>query len=787
MELNKFRNSTKVEFNENLIESILGDFIKSNLPFYNQRTSLMSCIELDPFVSGKVDAAENEEFMNEMMLNMCYDQCHGKDEFNKLDKNNQVKMGSIFYKRIKKQIFECGQVVYDMSGVNQEDDYKDMEHEFIIKVNAGDFIYALNSLYRHLRACGLDNIRIVTPSTRFICAGYNAPIKIRCNSEHLEETLKFLDEMEDELINIVFPVHPIYHVAYAWYGYEQVRNDGITSTSVLTNAIYDAINDVVSDYIKDDYLMSDGTLCREFYQEYNNKHVALRVLLNEMLTQDYDHTLNSIAAATEIKLSRWNIDKNDCLRYAEVNEKLNELFGEVLSDDEYRELKAKEALEAKKNELKEQIDDNDVIRRITNNSGDIRSDKQAVDVVNMDYMSLLGGAFSNVLSGENPQIVSDGLKIVEDYRDLERQEKIGFDQNLTESEPANNSQSNLESVSRGIDLAIKAIEEAEQREMEANNRSLSSDLDLIDISGGATPKVDQSKVVNIPVGESSNLNSFASGKTEVLTDDIETVKGILASENKGDSKGKPERVNPDSYCLDYITEDGVLIPDLKDVSYRGNNLVEALKDGGNQTSLDNIKAIASHFGLTDYEGTKEQNNMLLDILRHLDNYEMDGTVKGTGVKAFASNNSNNQSQVSEEVSEPQSIIIEDATKKDEEEAPQEQIQLTVTPLDIEYNAKFRDSYKYKYSQYVKDTKILDTPVAGTDYTVLDYFMHFDLYSYYKSDSVFVLHEDGIKVNGFYFTMNYLIPYLTNYGPEDLNVIMSYFVEEILPPGKQPKR
>lgn len=868
MELNEFRNNTKVVINEELISSLVEGFIESDSPFYNQKTSLMACIETSPVCSGKVEPDDNEKFMNLMMLNMCYDKCHGKSEFMKLDKDDQVKMGGVFYRKIRKQIFESGQVVYDQSGVNQDNDYKEMEHEFIIKTLPENFIYVLKTLYEGMRKEGLDNFRIVTPSTRFICLGYNAPIKLRCNSADLPKMLKFLDDMDDALASTTMEVHPMYKITGSWYGYEQVRNDGITAPSLVANAVYEAIKTVMTIYTeKIDIAMPDGSLSRDYYSDSKNKYVALRNILASALENDYDFVMEHLVETTKSKLHEWNVNIADCLRYSSINEEVENLFGKELdvealfadrqleqdlqerkqeenpyvpekseeekrleelarkSEEEYEQvlkdrangvvgaplidsrveqanLEAKRKIEARKAELEE------IISRGASFPTNYRTEEdmdQALEALNgkeainndaafasKDYTSQLGASLFSVLNGADPEDVAKYNDALQEYQDLQAQEQLGViissEEEKKDQEPevqadalnSSNGES-LKNFSNSIDLAIKAIEAAEERERQmgalasSQKKDLSS-LDVPDISRKVEPKYDPSKVRTFQIGENNQLNGFASGKTEVLTDIVSKVKNKIEESVPTDKSKKAERVNPYSYCLDYITEDDVLIPDLRDVSYRGNDLMEALRSGGNFATTENVSAIASHFGLTDYQGTREENSKLLDILRNLDKYEMDGTSIETGVKPFG---------YSQKVEQPvKTPVVE---PKEKEEVVEQTFQPTVTPLDIQYNPKFRDSNKYMYSGYVDDTSILDTPVAGCDYTVLDYFLYYDLFNAYKSNSLFVLHEGGTKVTGKEFTMGYLIPYLTNYGPEGLNEIASYFAEEVLPPPKKGDR
>lgn len=865
MELNEFRNNTKVVINEELISSLVEGYIKSDSPFYNQKTSLMACIETDSACAGKVDPDDNEKFMNLLMLNMCFDKCHGKSEFLQLDKEDQVKMGRIFYRKIRKQIFECGQVVYDQSGINQDNDYKEMEHEFIIKTLPENFIYVLKTLYEGMRKEGLKDFRIVTPSTRFVCLGYSAPIKLRCKSADLPNMLRFLDDMDDVLSSTTMEVHPMYKITGSWYGYEQVRNDGITAPSQVANAVYEAIKTVMTIYTeKTDIEMPDGSLSREYYNHTKNKYIALRNILAVALQDDYDFVMEHLVDLTKSKLQEWNVNIADCLRYSSINEEVENIFGKELdvealfmsrqidqaleeknpqenpyilekseeekrleelakkSEEDYEQvlrdrangvlkpsiidsrveqanIDAKRKIEARKAELEEIISrginfpsnyrtEEDMDRALETLTG-----KDAISrdetFASKDYTSQLGASLFSVLNGANPEDVAKYNDALQEYQEIQAQEQFGSlhseeekkeqENQIQEGEVKSSSGESLKTFSNSIDLAIKAIEAAEERERQmqayqtpvTGNKDLSS-LDVPDISRKAEPKYDQSKVRTLNIGDKRNVEGFASAKGDLAPDESTKGKESKPAENVK----KAERVNPESYCLDYITEDDVLIPDLRDVSYRGNDLIEALMSGGNVTSPDNISAIAAHFGLTDYKGTKEENSKLLDVLRNLDKYEMDGTSKETGVKPFLS-----LDRVAEIVASP------DVEIKEKEEVPEETIQPTVTYLDIQYNPKFRDSNKYMYSRYVDDTSILDLQVAGTDYTVLDYFSYYDLFNAYKCDSLFVLHEDGIKVTGKEFTMGYLIPYLTNYGPEDLNVIASYYAEEVLPPPKKGER
>lgn len=883
MEFKEFRNNTKVFINEELVNSIVEGFLVSNLSFYNSSSSLMACLEQDSSCEGKVDSKENEQFMNLVMLNMCIDKCHGKEAFKSLGHENQVKMGQIFYRKIKKKIFESYQVVYDSTGICENDDYKDMEHEFIIKVAPERFVSTLTTVYKNMRRQGLSDFRIITPSTRFVCIGYNAPIKIRCASKDLDKMITFLNSIESELINDVLPVLQVYDVS-SWFGYQQLDFEGKTAPSLLSNAIYEALEIVLDMYITDKVItMPNGVLSSDYYNNAKNKHVAMKNVIIAALASDYDSVMQAIFEITKFKLSDFAINMADCLRFDFVNKKVEEIFGkeidvqglfderveanrEIIRENPNIQMEreinpeeerlndlvrqAEEDLEKVVQEREEANDSESIIesaaeranleaqRRIAERKAELEEivsrgngfpsgfkteeDMEqaleligAKDVINEDpgfasnnYTVKLGESFINVLNGADPEKVSAYHEAADELSDILMEEnnpelaaviKKKNDLDISSADE-------ISSLTKGIDSAIDAIiamEENEQEQMrmgiipEQDNKRDFSRLDIPDISRGAKPGFDPNKVVSVSLGNkgvlegfSSQPENFASGKTEVLTDVVKEVTDKLKETVKDTSSldiQKPERLAPESNCLDYKTSDSVYIPDLRFISYKDNDLIDALKGGGCETNFEYISEIATHFGLQNYTGTREQNRAILHVLRNLDKTSMDGTLLDGSGYALAYLNPGYVEKPKEEVKED---LVKDVVDFQEQNQVQEEIQYiqpTVQAYDISYETKFRDSFKYKYSQYVPDTKILDEMVAGTTYSVLDYFLYFDVFAQYRSDSVFVLHENGIKIKGKEFTTNYLIPYLVNYGSEDLGTIISYFVEEILPPERKVRK
>lgn len=100
----------------------------------------------------------------------------------------------------------------------------------------------------------------------------------------------------------------------------------------------------------------------------------------------------------------------------------------------------------------------------------------------------------------------------------------------------------------------------------------------------------------------------------------------IAGEEIDHNPDKLEYTNPGSNCLEYQLLDGLLIPDLADVAYEGNSLVEALRFGGYETGFNYIRDVAAHFHF-DYTGSDEDNLHLLDILKNPSHYYFDGTLK----------------------------------------------------------------------------------------------------------------------------------------------------------------
>lgn len=921
MELNIFRNNTRVTFSDEdgraLVAFVVDKYKASTLPFYSEDKSLMACMDLDKSFEGKIDVEENNDFINELMLNMCFDFSKGKDKYMELPEDKQVQMGEVFFRKINGQVQKSDIVVYDASGVREDKDYLSMEHEFIIKVMPVDFISSVRYLYEEMRKQNLNDFRIVTPATRFICAGYNAPIRLKCKTKDLDKMISFLDDVSIEFIRKTQDVLPIHNIAGSWYGYEQVLDNGKTSTSTICNAIYDAIVNVVSLYVQEnDVMMEKGLLARDYLADFKNKYVAIRKVLSVILENDYDVVISQIVEETKNRASYYGINLADCLRFESVNREVSKIYGkemdvqsmintrqeqassfetpvEVMSyvpgvyaeetrldnlakqaEEDYQAsqnkeydpsaseervkeevAKAQEAarkkIEERKKYLESLIDeakvknfpsgyeneeDMDNALKIVSGEREVQEDG---NIVNVESASNLEDSFKRVLNGESPETVGKYNDALQEYQDLLEMEKRLDESQETLEEPGEEllTPGDLQKTSDAIDNAIAAIimaEENEARRAQENARGTTQESSDLVAEGGTESEestedtqedlsVDETKFdvdsqeIQEQVSETpTTLDAFSSGKTEVLTDVVTSVSETLKEDKQ---KLQENDLSGEAVCLDYFTEDEVLIPDLKSVAYRGNDLKMALETGGFLTDDDYIAKIAEHFGMSNYSSKPEEMEILLSILRNLNEYNQDGTKKNAPVnkvdeeraaeKVEKKDKKDNALQDDKETLEPDIIsrlikaagkhldakgikrIVDEEdkkTKKDDSQATKKEESAFVPQLNYALPIQpiknvLRDSYKYKYSGYVEDTSILDSEVANTNYTVLDYFEYYDLFNIYRSDSVFVLHEESKEITGKEFTTDYLINYLTNYGPGDLEYIVSLFAEEIKPPKK----
>ncbi len=325
MIVNSFRDKMKMAINDSLIKSIIVGFVDSNLPFYNVEKSFLSCMELDKENAGIVSELENNNFLNELVLDSLFFKYGGKEAFLSLDNSVKEKLASEVYKEIKNSIFKKSKLVYSSNGILGNEDTDDLVHSFIIKVSPEDFISVLNALYKVIKKGNLSGIKIVTPSTRYICTGYNAPIRVKCTSEYLEKTLSMLDNIPSILKEKAKPVLPIYNIG-SWYGYEQLLGNGVPVMSRLAAAIYDAMYEVLQE--RGESIIINEENAQEFFQNARNKYVALRTIIHVALFNNHD-IIDLICHKTKERLSKFEVLENDVFSSKVVNEELARLYNLV--------------------------------------------------------------------------------------------------------------------------------------------------------------------------------------------------------------------------------------------------------------------------------------------------------------------------------------------------------------------------------------------------------------------------------------------------------------------------
>lgn len=790
MKLIEFRNFTKVKLSESLVRSVVDAFLLSNLPFYNENNSLMACMELNPDNSGRVSEEVHDLFVNELMLNMCYDFSSGKESYMALDEENRVKMAQVFYNRIREQVFKKSTVVYDATGVNISGDTKNLEHEFVFNVPPENFVQAVQYLYRSMREKGLRNFRIVTPATRFICAGYNTPIKLKCSSEELDKMIDFLNDIEKDFIEFIgtdyspldSTVPEIYDIAWAsWFGYTQVL-DGKTSASRLCNAIYDALCSVIIDYIhNNDYVMADGKKAEDFYNEFGNKYVAIRKIFQDICLNtklEYTSIIINIFGETLNNFERLGIDENDILRFAEINEKVEKCFGKAdfIEEEDLVTDNSTILMEGGESSIETPVS-------IISNF-ELVSPEEVKDLTEEDYLKadelfrqamveLESQIRSNALFLEEckenddfDSVITSLFKKIENHESLVNDYEIMTNNNISPDELADYNELiqqyyDMLYVEKHYEDGIiwwylndylkreKALEEEEIKTPEENEKTddkfkaLDSAIAFIERMEEEEEEERQRKA-----REEAELNAFAPQNQSENESEIST------DVSKRKEESQPYRLVEGGYSLDYRTKDGILIPDFRAIAYDGNNLGEALKTWGYSLDDGTPKDIAAHFGFTDYTGTEEQDKAIIEILKNLSEYDMYGHKLGENKETVASTN-----------------LVE--TEKQEDSPSQEEGDLYNIPVITDYRA----AAKLTYSFYVSDPDYLDYHVKGTNYTVLDYFKYFNLKERIKYDDKLVTHDDSKVITGREFADG-LVAYLVNWGPDTLDNIIASSIQEI---------
>lgn len=296
--MEKFRESLRGRaLGQSDVSTIVEAYANSNLPFYNETTSLMACMELDPSLAGVISEEEYNSFLTELVNDMFRSYSDGKELHMKF--NNADVGPTEILQNIKETVLKKEKMVIDSTGVNTNgDDGVSRPHEFVFRIGAKDFISSVNHLYSKMRDQELTDFRVIIPSPRLASAGYNETIKIRCSTESLPTMCKFLygniggkftrnlkttlyiySNSYDDLLNFNLNSDSDYG---PWYGYRQVFGDGTTTTSLLCGAVYNAITEVVANEcrISGNVKMENDLTAQEYLLNSKNRYVATRKLYN---------------------------------------------------------------------------------------------------------------------------------------------------------------------------------------------------------------------------------------------------------------------------------------------------------------------------------------------------------------------------------------------------------------------------------------------------------------------------------------------------------------------------
>lgn len=740
MDINTFRNKTKVVVTDELIKSVIDGYVNSNVPFYNEKNSLMSCMEMDSNNGGLVDINDNFNFISSIMLNNLFDCFGGKEEYLKLSDEEKSHLGKEEYDSIKDKMQKKFYYIYSAKGILEKDDTKNLEHEFVIKMKPENFIFVLKTIYNSLRDNNLENVRIVTPATKYIGAGYNAPIRIKCSTEDLLKVVDMLDGLTNTLESKTSKVMPILEVPGLWYGYEQVSENGQTSSSRFTAAVYEAIKEATESFANDlELWMEDGTIMMDYLRNAKNKYKAMRDIIKRSHYYG-DNLITSIIETTKAKLDKFNINMADALRINEVEAKIDNVYGvnntaQMLFDQRVSEQDVISTPVTISYEAKEKSDE------------EKRLDSYLEAINNPESENLNTDAEANAQTINTEEQVN---AYTEDLASLDASADLNM-----EVKDATYADESLDSFEQKIDEAIASVQQTVAKtkvlttghsiiDEDALNESMTKEFvnsegvlipDLKDIAYGGDILTEalatggyytdneylQSLAKHFKINDYTgssiqnaqilynlrHLELFNQDGSRIGSDDLTAEeKASLTTEKTVDTS-----ILDNSLAGDYFNAENVLIPDLTHVAYAGNNLKEALKKGGYPCDLDYLRNLAKHFNINDYNGEIDQDMLILNYLRH-----------------------------------KETETIEEG--------------------------------KEKYRPFFKDLDVLDRKVKDQDYTLYEFYEKYDLLSYIKPDSKIIMHESSSEISGMNFVKFYLNVYLLNNGKGDLKTILDYFIEEI---------
>lgn len=324
MTIDNFIEKTKVTINNDLINYVIDGFLKSNVSFYKPESSLMLYLETDKDNKGKVSKSQIDNFINHLMLDKLKNK-YGKDQYLFVPENVRIndaqkEIGSIS-DVLKKNTF----VNINATGIVGRGALS-FDHIFVVNVRPEEYIEVLNTLYERVRDLGRDDVLICACSPNYAGIGYNAPIKINCSVEALEDVLNMLDKMEYSFTSKTQKVLPIYDRMNTWYGYDQYDSyNKVEASAIFTMAIFNAIQKTFYTYLDQDVKIDD-ILIRDYYDSKPNKLQAMRDIINNSIKLE-DALLANIILNTRNELSEFGLTTTNILNVPIIEARMQECYG----------------------------------------------------------------------------------------------------------------------------------------------------------------------------------------------------------------------------------------------------------------------------------------------------------------------------------------------------------------------------------------------------------------------------------------------------------------------------
>lgn len=593
MTIGDFIKSTKVIISNDLINYVIDGFLKSNLAFYKPNSSLMLYLENDKKNRGKVSEAQINDFVNRLMLDRLKSKYGERryflvpqeekinDSREEIEKINDIFKKNSFISITKDGVIGAASLKYD--------------HTFIVNTKPEDYVEVLSVFYELVRDFNLDNTVICACSPNYAGLGYTAPIKINCSVEVLAIIVDLFDHLKHTVTSKTIKVLPIYDRMNTWYGYDQYdSHNEVEASAIFTMAVFKSMQKTFDAYL-DQSVEIDGVLIKDYYENKSNKVQAMRDIINNSIALE-DALITNIILNTRNELSSFGLTTTNILNVPAVEARMEDYYKyELLSDGE---------------DFEPEIAADGIINEMVLNQDifiDEKSDLEGevipvtTDIVMEEESSLeeiIEDLDQIVLSSEESDLSEEDI-----FSDIIEETPSEEEINLPDEEVVIESSSEEESDLSEGDISSDIIEETSGEE----------DITLAD------DEVQSAEVIE-------TVNEVSENEQAIIEKTAEQI-----SLEELHNPDKLELVNPESNCLEYQLKDGLLIPDLADIAYTGDSLIEALRYGGYQTDFDYICSVAAHFNY-NYEGSTEDKTKMLDILRNLPKYYFDGTPK-EGVKS----------------------------------------------------------------------------------------------------------------------------------------------------------